>query len=61
VKKALARFTRQSEIMRVSSSALELAGSLARGAPEVGLGKGFFATVAPPVFDCMRVVVQVPM
>ena len=39
----------------VASSALELAGSLARGAPETGLGEGFFAAIAPPVFDCMRV------
>ena len=39
----------------VASSALELAGSLTRGAPETGLGEGFFAAIAPPVFDCMRV------
>lgn len=39
----------------VASSALELLGSLARGAPETGLGEGFFAAIAPTVFDCMRV------
>ena len=39
----------------VASSALELTGSLARGAPETGLGKGFFAAIAPTVFDCLRV------
>ncbi|KAI9510750.1 ARM repeat-containing protein [Russula earlei] len=31
----------------VASSALDLAGSLSRGAPEIGLGDGFFATIAP--------------
>jgi importin-9 len=49
-----------------ASSALELTGSLARGAPESGLGEGFFAAVAPSVFDCLRVaedrdVLQVPI
>jgi hypothetical protein len=39
----------------VASSALELIGSLARGAPETGLGEGFFAATAPTVFVCMRV------
>jgi importin-9 len=39
----------------VASSALELIGSLARGAPETGLGEGFFAAIAPAVFVCMRV------
>ncbi len=49
-----------------ASSALELVGSLARGAPETGLGEGFFAAVAPTVFECLRVaedrdVLQVPI
>jgi len=39
----------------VASSALELAGSLARGAPETGLGEGFFITIAPTLFECLRV------
>jgi hypothetical protein len=39
----------------VASSALELIGSLARGAPETGLGDGFFSTIAPTLFDCLRV------
>jgi hypothetical protein len=39
----------------VASSALELIGSLARGAPEAGLGEGFFAAIASTVFECMRV------
>jgi hypothetical protein len=38
----------------VASSALELIGSLARGAP-TGLCKGIFAAIARTVFDCMRV------
>jgi importin-9 len=49
-----------------ASSALELIGSLARGAPETGLGEGFFAAIAPTVFECLRVaedrdVLQVPI
>ena len=48
-----------------ASSALELTGSLARGASETGLGEGFFAAIAPTVFECLRVaedrdVLQVP-
>ena len=39
----------------VASSALELIGSVARGAPETGLGEGFFAAIAPCVFDCLRI------
>jgi importin-9 len=47
-------------------SALELTGSLVRGAPETGLGEGFFAAIAPMVFKCLRVakdrnVLQVPI
>jgi hypothetical protein len=38
-----------------ASSALELTGSLARAAPETGLGEGFFAAVAPTVFECLGV------
>jgi hypothetical protein len=38
-----------------ASSALELLGSLARGAPEEGLGEGFFAAVAPTIFECLGV------
>jgi hypothetical protein len=39
----------------VASSALELLGSIARGAPEAGLGDGFFGAIAPCVFDCLKV------
>ncbi|KAI9459661.1 ARM repeat-containing protein [Lactarius psammicola] len=39
----------------VASSALELIGSVARGAPETGLGEGFFAAIAPCVFDCLKI------
>jgi importin-9 len=39
----------------VPSSALELIGTLARGAPEAGLGEGFFAAIAPSVFNCLKV------
>jgi hypothetical protein len=39
----------------VASSALELLGSVTRGAPEAGLGEGFFAAIAPCVFDCLKV------
>ena len=39
----------------IASSALELLGSTARGAPEAGLGEGFFAAIAPCVFDCLKV------
>ena len=38
----------------VASSALELITSVARGAPEAGLGEGFFAAIAPCVFDCLQ-------
>ena len=34
----------------VVSSAIELLNSIAAGAPAEGLGEGFFATVAPPLF-----------
>jgi importin-9 len=38
----------------VPSSALELIGTVARGAPGTGLGEGFFAAIAPSVFDCLK-------
>jgi importin-9 len=37
------------------SSALDLLASLAEGAPESGLGEGFFATIAPNVFATLKV------
>jgi importin-9 len=39
----------------VPSSALELIGTVVRGAPETGLGEGFFSAIAPSVFDCLKV------
>ena len=49
-----------------ASSALDLIGSLARGAPDTGLGEGFFAAIAPTIFECLGVaedrdVLQVPI
>ena len=38
-----------------AASALDLLGSLARGAPETGLGEGFFAAIAPTIFECLGV------
>ncbi|KAF8577246.1 ARM repeat-containing protein [Ramaria rubella] len=38
----------------IASSAIDLISSLARGASRGGLGDGFFATVAPCLFRCMR-------
>jgi importin-9 len=38
----------------VLASAIELVGSLVRGAPERGLGGGFFALLAPNLFGCLR-------
>ena len=35
---------------------LELIGSITLGAPEAGLGEGFFAAIVPCVFDCLKVV-----
>ncbi|EKM84237.1 hypothetical protein AGABI1DRAFT_52094 [Agaricus bisporus var. burnettii JB137-S8] len=37
----------------VASSAINLAASLARGAPESGLGQGFFSLLAPALFGCL--------
>ncbi|TFY79832.1 hypothetical protein EWM64_g4180 [Hericium alpestre] len=39
----------------IASSAIELASALVEGAPEGGLGEGFFATVAPSLFECLKV------
>ncbi|KAI0275362.1 ARM repeat-containing protein [Gloeopeniophorella convolvens] len=60
IKQALPRLTTaianaSAEESWVASSALELLGSLARGAPEAGLGDGFFAAIAPSVFNCLKV------
>ncbi|KAL1950948.1 hypothetical protein VTO73DRAFT_97 [Trametes versicolor] len=38
----------------VASAAIELVSSLASGAPETGLGEGFFAMLAPSLFSCLR-------
>jgi importin-9 len=38
----------------VIASAIELVSSLVRGAPERGLGGGFFAVLAPNLFNCLR-------
>ncbi|TDL19426.1 ARM repeat-containing protein [Rickenella mellea] len=38
----------------ITSSAVDLIGSLVRGAPEAGLGEGFFGTLAPSLFKCLR-------
>jgi hypothetical protein len=43
-----------------ASSALDLIGSLARGAPDTGLGEGFFAAIAPTIPE-VRDVLQVPI
>lgn len=34
----------------VAGSAIELLSSIVEGAPSEGLGDGFFATIAPPLF-----------
>lgn len=39
----------------VASSAVELVTSLVEGAPSEGLGEGFFATLAPCLFECLRI------
>ncbi|OJT08019.1 Importin-9 [Trametes pubescens] len=38
----------------VASAAIELVSSLVSGAPETGLGEGFFAMLAPSLFSCLR-------
>ena len=50
----------------IASSAIDLVSSLARGAPQTGLGEGFFALLAPSLFSCLagaedRDVLQVNM
>ncbi|KAJ7597774.1 ARM repeat-containing protein [Mycena floridula] len=37
----------------VSSSAIDLVASLVKGAPQTGLGEGFFAMLAPSLFKCL--------
>ncbi|OBZ68625.1 Importin-9 [Grifola frondosa] len=39
----------------ISGAAIDLASSLVRGAPEVGLGDGFFSALGPSLFACLRV------
>ncbi|EJD03488.1 ARM repeat-containing protein [Fomitiporia mediterranea MF3/22] len=46
--------TAKSDECWVTSSAIELVTSLVEGAPEGGLGEGFFATLAPCLFECLR-------
>ncbi|EPQ60043.1 ARM repeat-containing protein [Gloeophyllum trabeum ATCC 11539] len=38
----------------IAESALELTTGLVEGAPDSGLGDGFFATLAPPLFMCLK-------
>ncbi|KAI0354778.1 ARM repeat-containing protein [Trametes cingulata] len=38
----------------IASAAIELVSSLVSGAPESGLGDGFFAMLAPSLFSCLR-------
>ena len=38
----------------VAGSAIDLVSSLIRGAPESGLGDGFFALLAPNLFNCLN-------
>ena len=38
----------------ISSAGIELVTSLVEGAPESGLGEGFFAMLAPSLFACLR-------
>lgn len=50
----------------VAGSAIDLVGSLVSGAPESGLGEGFFAHLAPNLFQCLlgtedRDILQVQM
>ncbi|KII94307.1 hypothetical protein PLICRDRAFT_50286 [Plicaturopsis crispa FD-325 SS-3] len=39
----------------VAGSSIDLVSSLVRGAPDSGLGDGFFALLAPPLFTCLKV------
>lgn len=38
----------------IAGSAIDLISSLVRGAPESGLGDGFFALLAPTLFNCLE-------
>ena len=38
----------------ITSSAIELVSSIISGAPDSGLGDGFFSTLAPSLFECLR-------
>ncbi|KAL7284955.1 hypothetical protein ACG7TL_000044 [Trametes sanguinea] len=38
----------------IASAAIDLVSSLVSGAPEGGLGEGFFAMLAPSLFSCLR-------
>ena len=38
----------------ITGSAIELVTSLVKGAPEIGLGDGFFALLAPNLFECLK-------
>ena len=38
----------------IAGSAIDLVSSLIRGAPESGLGDGFFALLAPNLFECLK-------
>jgi importin-9 len=40
----------------IPQSALDLVTALASGAPEAGLGEGFFSILAPGLFSCLKVV-----
>jgi hypothetical protein len=39
----------------ITASAIDLVGSLVSGAPESGLGEGFFETLAPNLFSCLSI------
>ncbi|KAF8131585.1 armadillo-type protein [Boletus edulis] len=39
----------------IAGSAIDLVSSLVRGAPESGLGDGFFALLAPNLFNCLKI------
>lgn len=38
----------------IAGSAIDLVTSLVKGAPERGLGDGFFALLAPNLFQCLK-------
>ena len=39
----------------IPASGIDLVGSLVSGAPESGLGEGFFETLAPNIFSCLSI------